>query len=104
VPVSVAVDEEGGRVQRIDELDGSVPSARKMAQTIDAQVRQLGKSRVRAMSALGITVDYAPDTDVSEQPDRSVIGDRSLARIRRSCGRTRWLSPWVYRRAVSRPC
>jgi beta-N-acetylhexosaminidase len=80
VPVSVAVDEEGGRVQRIDELDGSVPSARKMARTMGAaQVRQLGRSRGRAMSARGITVDYAPATDVSDQPDRSVIGDRSFS-------------------------
>jgi beta-N-acetylhexosaminidase len=80
VPVSVAVDEEGGRVQRIDELDGSIPSARKMAQTMDApQVRELGRRRGQAMRALGVTVDYAPDTDVSDQPDRSVIGDRSFS-------------------------
>ena len=31
----MAVDEEGGRVQWIDELDGSVPSARQMAETMD---------------------------------------------------------------------
>ena len=35
MPVSLAVDEEGGRVQWIDELDGSVPSARQMAETMD---------------------------------------------------------------------
>jgi beta-N-acetylhexosaminidase len=80
LPVSVAIDEEGGRVQRIDELDGSVPSARVMARTMSVeQVRELGRTRGKAMSARGVTVDYAPDTDVSDQPDRSVIGDRSFA-------------------------
>jgi beta-N-acetylhexosaminidase len=80
IPVSVAIDEEGGRVQRIDELDGSVPSARVMARTMSVeQVRELGRTRGKAMSARGVTVDYAPDTDVSDQPDRSVIGDRSFA-------------------------
>jgi beta-N-acetylhexosaminidase len=33
IPALVAVDEEGGRVQRIDQLAGSLPSARVMAQT-----------------------------------------------------------------------
>src|SRR5689334_12383561 len=31
IPIAVAVDDEGGRVQRIDELDGPLPSARSMA-------------------------------------------------------------------------
>ncbi|MDT7728785.1 MAG: beta-N-acetylhexosaminidase [Actinomycetota bacterium] len=80
LPVSVAIDEEGGRVQRIDELDGSVPSARVMARTMSVeQVRELGRTRGKAMSARGVTVDFAPDTDVSDQPDGSVIGDRSFA-------------------------
>ncbi len=30
IPVAVAVDDEGGRVQRIDALDGDMPSAREM--------------------------------------------------------------------------
>src|SRR5690606_2361346 len=34
IPVSVAVDDEGGRVQRIDELVGPIPSARQMAQSM----------------------------------------------------------------------
>ena len=31
IPVAVSVDDEGGRVQRIDALDGDLPSARAMA-------------------------------------------------------------------------
>jgi beta-N-acetylhexosaminidase len=80
VPVSVAVDEEGGRVQRIDELDGSIPSARVLARTMDvAQVQALGVTRGKAMSARGVTVDYGPDTDVSGEPDGAAIGDRSFS-------------------------
>src|SRR5690348_18021514 len=33
LPVSVAVDDEGGRVQRVDALDGSLPSARDRKST-----------------------------------------------------------------------
>ena len=74
----VAVDEEGGRVQRIDELDGEVPSAREMAATMTPEeVRARAERRGGAMAALGVTVDLAPVVDVSDQPDGTVIGDRS---------------------------
>lgn len=74
----VAVDEEGGRVQRIDDLDGEVPSARQMAATMTPEeVRALGERRGEVMAAHGVTVDLAPVVDVSDQPDGTVIGDRS---------------------------
>ncbi|RSN31877.1 beta-glucosidase [Amycolatopsis sp. WAC 01416] len=79
IPVSVAIDEEGGRVQRIDALDGNMPSARKMASTLTpAQVRKKAAERGRQMRARGVTVDYAPDADITDQPDRDIVGDRSF--------------------------
>ncbi|MYW90130.1 glycoside hydrolase family 3 protein [Amycolatopsis rubida] len=80
IPVSVAVDEEGGRVQRIDDLDGSLPSARQLAasKTPD-EVRAIGEQRGKQLRARGVTVDYAPDADVSDEPDDAVIGDRSYS-------------------------
>lgn len=79
--VMVAVDEEGGRVQRIDELAGSTPSARAMVKSgmTVAQVHKLALDRGTALRKYGITVDFAPDVDVSNQPDRTVIGDRSFS-------------------------
>ncbi|HEX7135888.1 MAG TPA: glycoside hydrolase family 3 N-terminal domain-containing protein [Iamia sp.] len=74
----VAVDEEGGRVQRLDDLDGEVPSARTMAATMTPEeVRALAERRGRVMADHGVTVDLAPVVDVSDQPDGTVIGDRS---------------------------
>ncbi|KAA9166374.1 glycoside hydrolase family 3 protein [Amycolatopsis acidicola] len=78
--VSVAIDEEGGRVQRIDALDGSIPSARVLAATMSPeQVRGLALDRGRQMRARGVTEDYAPILDVSAQPDDGPIGDRSFS-------------------------
>lgn len=80
LPVAVAVDDEGGRVQRIDELDGDLPSARSMAATLSVdQVRRLAQQRGREMLARGVTVDFAPIVDVSSRPDNTVIGDRSFS-------------------------
>ncbi len=79
VPVAVSVDEEGGRVQRVDELDGDVPSARVMAKTMTvAQVHKLARDRGAALRERGVTVDFAPVVDVTTQPDDDVIGDRSF--------------------------
>lgn len=80
LPVAVAVDDEGGRVQRIDTLDGEMPSARSMAANLSPeQVYQLAVKRGGQLRARGVTVDFAPSADVSSQPDGAVIGDRSFS-------------------------
>ncbi len=80
VPLSVAVDDEGGRVQRIDDLVGSMPSAREMARTMSPEeVRDLVERRGEQMRELGITVDYAPVLDLTDGPSGGVIGDRSYS-------------------------
>ncbi|WP_433491282.1 glycoside hydrolase family 3 N-terminal domain-containing protein [Nocardia grenadensis] len=80
VPLMVTTDEEGGRVSRLGNLIGTAPSARGTAQTMTPdEFYTATLDRARAMQNLGITVDFAPDIDVSSQPDDSVIGDRSFS-------------------------
>jgi beta-N-acetylhexosaminidase len=77
IPLAVAVDDEGGRVQRIDTLDGELPSARAMARTrTPEQVRALGEDRGREQLARGITMNLAPTVDVTGRS--AAIGDRSF--------------------------
>lgn len=78
LPVAVAVDDEGGRVQRIDDLDGDLPSAREMSELPPAEVRELGETRGRALAARGVTMNLGPTVDLGGQPDGAVIGDRSF--------------------------
>ncbi|MFQ6393435.1 glycoside hydrolase family 3 N-terminal domain-containing protein [Nocardia sp. KC 131] len=80
VPLMVTIDEEGGRVSRVKDLIGVAPSARETAQTMTAeQFHDATLTRGKALKDLGVTVDFAPDVDVSSQPDDSVIGDRSFS-------------------------
>jgi beta-N-acetylhexosaminidase len=80
LPLAVAVDDEGGRVQRIDALDGDLPSARTLASTVGpADVQQIARNRGRQLAASGITMNFAPDVDVSDQAGNAVIGDRSFS-------------------------
>ncbi|WP_227979221.1 glycoside hydrolase family 3 N-terminal domain-containing protein [Nocardia spumae] len=79
-PLMVTIDEEGGRVSRLKNRIGPAPSARAAAQTMSAdEYYQQSLERGRAMKDLGITVDFAPDVDVSDEPDDAVIGDRSYS-------------------------
>ena len=80
LPLAVSVDEEGGRVSRLSSMIGPSPSARTLAQTqTPDQVYALAKARGLQMRGLGITIDFAPVVDVSDQGANTVIGDRSFS-------------------------
>ena len=79
----VMTDEEGGAVQRMANLVGSMPSARTMGATMTAtQIQQLVTSVGRRMRAAGITMDLAPvlDLDGGIGPNLTdAIGTRSFS-------------------------
>ena len=80
IPPFLAVDQEGGRVQRLSPLIGSQPSARQMGATMSpAEVQALAATTGEAMAGLGLTMDLAPVADVSDQPADAVIGDRAFS-------------------------
>ena len=79
LPLAVSVDEEGGRVQRLKSLLGAQPSARELVQQSSAeQIYQIAKDRGTKMRSFGLTIDFAPDVDITDAPDNTVIGDRSF--------------------------
>ncbi|WP_419215491.1 glycoside hydrolase family 3 N-terminal domain-containing protein [Gordonia sp. CPCC 205333] len=79
-PLMVTVDQEGGRVSRLNKIGIDSPSARELAATrTPAQTRVLAASIGKRLKRLGITVDFAPDADVSNESDDEVIGDRSFS-------------------------
>ncbi len=80
VPLLTAVDEEGGRVQRIDLLDGPTPSARQLAATMSpGQVSAVAQRRGEQLRARGVVMDLAPVVDVTGAAANTVIGDRSFS-------------------------
>ena len=74
-PLIVAVDEEGGRVQRVDHLVGAQPSARDIAANeTPTTARQRAADHAVALGELGFTMNLAPVVDL----DTGVfVGDRS---------------------------
>ncbi|GIF13191.1 glycoside hydrolase family 3 N-terminal domain-containing protein [Actinoplanes teichomyceticus] len=78
--VIVAIDEEAGDVTRFESRLGSSRPGNLALGAIDdvelteAVARDLG----RDLATAGITLDYAPDADVNNNPDNPVIGVRAF--------------------------
>jgi beta-N-acetylhexosaminidase len=78
--VIVAIDEEAGDVTRFESRHGSSRPGNLALGAIDdpaltfAVARDLGAE----LATAGITLDYAPDTDVNSNPDNPVIGVRAF--------------------------
>lgn len=76
----VAVDDEGGRVQRIDAIAGPTPSAQRQAATLTpAETRALGRRLGDALVAHGVNVNFAPVLDLGGGAAGAAVGDRAYS-------------------------
>jgi beta-N-acetylhexosaminidase len=90
-PLLIAIDQEGGRVQRLRPPHWTeLPSMRRLGE-LDASggvdgmngaaiAERLGQIIGEELSACGVDHDYAPVMDVDTNPNNPVIGDRSFGR------------------------
>ncbi len=81
-PLFVAVDQEGGRVQRLGPPRYPArPTAREIGQSEDAEGRARAEaaSLGRELKELGFNWDFAPVLDVDNNPANPVIGDRAYS-------------------------
>jgi beta-N-acetylhexosaminidase len=80
-PLCVAIDQEGGRVQRLRAPWTEWPPMRRLGErgSID-ETRAVARALGRELCDLRIDLDFAPVVDVDTNPDNPVIGDRSFSR------------------------
>jgi beta-N-acetylhexosaminidase len=80
----LAVDQEGGRVSRLDGILTELPPAATWARDSAAQrVMRLAFWKGLALRALGFNANFAPCVDLSEPAEMNGIGDRAFGRDRR---------------------
>lgn len=76
-PLFIALDQEGGRVNRLKESYGFPPtvSAQYLGDLNDAETTQFWADKSAAtLSDMGVNVNFAPVVDVNVNPDCPVIG------------------------------
>jgi beta-N-acetylhexosaminidase len=71
----LAIDQEGGEVDRFREVMGPLPSAQDAARA--GLARELGDLAGRELAAFGLNVDFAPVVDLASSQSRSVLGTRT---------------------------
>jgi beta-N-acetylhexosaminidase len=87
-PLTLAIDQEGGRVQRLRAPWTEWPPMRRLGESDSLEdVRQLAGALGRELADLRIDLDFAPVVDVDTNPDNPVIGDRSFSRDPEQVGR-----------------
>lgn len=84
LPLFVAVDQEGGRVQRLKPERGftQFPSARQLGQGSTDDTRLRAVAMGRELADVGVNLNFAPVVDVDVNPDSPAIG-----RLGRAYGR-----------------
>ena len=80
-PLFVAIDQEGGRIQRLTPPDyARHPSAREIGLTGDVEkARSEARAIGEELKAVGVNWNFAPVLDVNNNPKNPVIGDRSYS-------------------------
>lgn len=78
-PLTINVDQEGGRVMRLRSGATSIPSMRTLGRVNDPTLtREVGRILAREMRAINVDQVNAPVLDVDTNPANPVIADRSF--------------------------
>lgn len=79
VPLLIAVDQEGGRVQRFRPPFTQAPAAASWGCAGPVHTEAVAAVMALEMAAVGVNVDLAPVADVLTNPANTVIGDRAFS-------------------------
>ncbi|MEM6995031.1 MAG: beta-N-acetylhexosaminidase [Myxococcota bacterium] len=81
LPTMIAIDQEGGRVQRMAEPWTRWPPMRRLGEVADdRQTTAVAEALATELLDAGIALDFTPVVDVDTNLDNPVIGDRSFGR------------------------
>ena len=81
IPMIISVDQEGGKVQRIAELNDAtyIPDMYSLGLTNDYELAyEIGAVMAKEMRTIGINTVFAPVTDILSNKSEKVLGTRSF--------------------------
>lgn len=83
IPMFISIDQEGGTVQRIKNLQDAnvlaIPNMYRLGQTKNTELsKNVGGVIASEISEFGINLDFAPVLDIFSNPNNTVIGQRAF--------------------------
>ena len=80
IPLFIAIDQEGGRVNRMPDEFGNVPSANKLASYKEEDlVEKAGDVTGEMLRSIGFNFNFAPVLDIKRFGNTQAIGDRAFS-------------------------
>lgn len=80
IPLFIAIDQEGGRVNRMPKDFKNLPPAYKLAQyKKEDLVKKAGNITGNMLNKTGFNLDFAPVLDIKRFEDKHAIGDRAFS-------------------------
>lgn len=81
VPMFIAIDQEGGRVNRLPNELKNIPAPYKLSKLENAKeyVQKAGEITGNTLHRLGFNMNFAPVLDIKRFPDNHAIGDRAFS-------------------------
>ncbi|MBI2995819.1 MAG: glycoside hydrolase family 3 protein [Candidatus Melainabacteria bacterium] len=75
----IAVDQEGGRIERLKKICTSVPSLWELSKLGADKVLEAQKIIINELLELGFNMNFAPVLDINSNPKNLVIGRRAIS-------------------------
>ena len=83
IPLSIAIDQEGGSAQTIDQGMTSFPGALSIGQSRSTNLAdEVGQTIGKELRAMGITMNLAPVMDIDADTGADIINDRSFGAMK----------------------
>lgn len=78
-PPFLAVDQEGGYVNRLKKINGPLPSAQNVAENLDYEnAGKLYEMQAKQMKLLGFNINLAPVTEICTKDNSDFLAERSF--------------------------
>lgn len=79
LPLTIAIDQEGGRVNRLPKEFTNSLSLNKMAKNSDEDISLFASTTSKLLSEIGINMNFAPVLDLKLHSDNHAIGNRAIS-------------------------
>ena len=79
IPPSLSIDQEGGRVERTENIHSRYLSPRMAFQKGEEFLHKQSKKIALELKDYGINLNFAPCADVNTNPNNPIIGERSFS-------------------------